>query len=350
MSLPNYKITMLALSLGVAAAMVGCSSNPKKEVVDTGPQSSEQIYFQKAEKALDRGQYTEAAKSLEAIDTYYPTGQYAAQAQLDLLYVKFQQKEYETVVSQADRFIRLNPQHPNVDYVYYIRGVANMELNYDSLMRYTSLQQSHRDTSYMKLAYQNFVDLIRRFPSSQYSVDAAQRMKFIGQELAESEMNVARFNIKRKAWVAAIDRAQWVVEHYPQTPQTPEALATLAYAYNELGDQATSQQYMNLLKLNYPNLVRANGTVNLSAARHDASWVNRATLGIFGREAQANASHDSSSTAPESDNKRSWTNRLSLGLLDKPAQTQHTPAEIPKPPAQSSSQNTQNTDGADAAK
>ncbi|CAG69620.1 MULTISPECIES: outer membrane protein assembly factor BamD [Acinetobacter] len=351
MSLPQYKITMLALSLGVAAAMVGCSSNPKKEVVDTGPQSSEQIYFQKAEKALDRGQYTEAAKSLEAIDTYYPTGQYAAQAQLDLLYVKFQQKEYETVVSQADRFIRLNPQHPNIDYVYYIRGVANMELNYDSLMRYTSLQQSHRDTSYMKLAYQNFVDLIRRFPSSPYSVDAAQRMKFIGQELAESEMNVARFNIKRKAWVAAIDRAQWVVEHFPQTPQTPEALATLAYAYNELGDQATSQQYVNLLKLNYPDLVRANGTVNLRAARHDASWVNRATLGIFGREAQANASRDSSNTTPESDDKRSWTNRLSLGLLDKPAaQTQHTPAEIPKPPVQSSSQNTQNTDGADAAK
>ncbi len=84
-------------------------------------------------------------------------------------------------------------------------------------------------------------------------------------------MNVARFNIKRKAWIAAIDRAQWVVEHYPQTPQTPEALATLAYAYNEIGDKATSEQYVNLLKLNYPNLVRANGTVDLAASRHDAS-------------------------------------------------------------------------------
>lgn len=334
MSLPNYKITMLALSLGVAAAMVGCSSNPKKEVVDTGPQSSEQIYMQKAQQALDRGQYSEAAKSLEAIDTYYPTGQSSAQAQLDLLYVKFQQKEFETVVTQADRFIRLNPQHPNVDYAYYIRGVANMELNYDSLMRYTSLQQSHRDTSYMKLAYQNFVDLIRRFPSSQYSVDAAQRMKFIGQELAESEMNVARFNIKRKAWIAAIDRAQWVVEHYPQTPQTPEALATLAYAYNEIGDKATSEQYVNLLKLNYPNLVRANGTVDLAASRHDASWVNRATLGIFGREAKANANAETTSSNVESTDKRSWTNRLSFGLLDKQKTVDTSTTEMPKPPAQ----------------
>ena len=129
MSLPHYKMTMLALTIGIASAMVGCSSNPKKEVVDTGPQSSEQVYIQKAEKALQSGQYTDAAKHLEALDTYYPTGEYAQQAQLELLYVKFQQKDYEGAIALADRFIRLNPQHPNVDYAYYVRGVANMEQN-----------------------------------------------------------------------------------------------------------------------------------------------------------------------------------------------------------------------------
>lgn len=225
-------------------------------MVDSGPQSSEQAYFEKAQKSLDRGQYLDATKSLEAIDTYYPTGQYAQQAQLELLYSKFKQKDYEGAIALAERFIRLNPQHPNVDYAYYVRAVSNMEQNYDSLMRYTSLQQSHRDVSYLKVAYQNFVDLIRRFPSSQYSVDAAQRMKFIGQELAENEMTAARFNVKRKAWIAAAERSQWVIEHYPQTPQVPEALATLAYSYNQLGDKATSQQYIEVLKLNYPNLVK----------------------------------------------------------------------------------------------
>ena len=109
MSLPRYKMTMLALSLGVATAIVGCSSNPKKEIVDTGPQSSEQVYIQKAEKALERGQYTDAATHLEALDTYYPTGDYAQQAQLELLYVKFQQKDYEGAIALAERFIRLNP-------------------------------------------------------------------------------------------------------------------------------------------------------------------------------------------------------------------------------------------------
>ena len=292
MSLPRYKMTMLALSLGVATAIVGCSSNPKKEVVDTGPQSSEQVYIQKAEKALERGQYTEAAKQLEALDTYYPTGDYTQQAQLELLYVKFQQKDYEAAITLAERFIRLNPQHPNVDYAYYVRGVANMEQNYDGLLRYTSLKQSHRDVSYLKVAYQNFVDFIRRFPSSTYAVDAAQRMKFIGNELAESEMNAARFNIKRKAWLAAIERSHWVVEHFPQTPQVPEALATIAYGYEKLGDTQTAQQYIDVLKLNYPNLVKADGSVNLRAARSEGSWINRATLGILGREAQTSNSMD----------------------------------------------------------
>ena len=317
MSLPHYKITILALSLGVASAFVGCSSNPsKKEVVDKGPQSSEQVYFEKAQKSLERNQYTDAVKSLEALDTYYPTGQYTQQAQLELLYAKFKQKDYEGTIALAERFIRLNPQHPNVDYAYYVRGVANMEMNYDSLIRYTSLQQSHRDVSYIKVAYQNFVDLIRRFPSSKYSVDAAQRMKYIGQELAESEMNAARFNIQRKAWLAAAERAQWVIEHYPQTPQTPEALATLAYSYQKLGDTATSQQYVDILKLNYPNLVKSNGEVNLRAARKDSSWVNRATLGLLGRQSKnVDSKNIDANTETE---KRSLTNRLSFGLLDKP--------------------------------
>ncbi|PWB15717.1 outer membrane protein assembly factor BamD [Acinetobacter sp. AM] len=323
MSLPRYKITMLALSLGIASAMVGCSSNPKKEVVDTGPQLSEQVYIQKAEKALDNGQYTDAAKYLEAIDTYYPTGDYAQQAQLELLYTKFQQKDYEGTISLAERFIRLNPQHPNVDYAYYVRGVANMEQNYDGLMRYTSLKQSHRDTSYLKLAYQNFVDFIRRYPSSTYAVDAAQRMKYIGNELAESEMNVARFNIKRKAWLAAVERSQWVIEHYPQTPQIPEALATVAYGYEQLGDKTTAQQYIDVLKLNYPNLVKSDGSVNLRAVRKEGSWINRATLGVFGREEQS-AIETPKTTAPTA--QRSLTNRMTFGLLGRPDVSSEGPA------------------------
>ena len=317
MSLPRYKITILALTIGITTSIIGCSSNPKKEVVDKGPQSSEQVYIQNVEKALERGQYTDAIKYLEAIDTYYPTGEYAQQAQLELIYAKFQQNDYEETVALADRFIKMNPQHPNADYAYYVRGVANMEQNYDGLMRFTSLKQSHRDVSYLKVAYQNFVDLIRRYPSSTYAVDAAQRMKFISNELAESEMNAMRFNVKRKAWIAAIERAQWVVEHYPNTPQIPEALATISYCYAQLGDQSLAKQYVDVLKLNAPELVNADGTVNMRAARKEGSWVNRATLGIFGRNAKSAEEKEVTIPAPKKA-QPSLLNRATFGLLDRP--------------------------------
>ena len=322
MSLPRYKVVMLATSLAVSLSIVGCSSNPKKkDVVDLGPKSTEQAYYQKASKALDRKQYTEAAEALEAIETYYPTGQYTQKAQMDLIYTRFQQKDYLATVALADRFIRLYPNHPQADYAYYVRGVANMEQNYDGLLRYTSLKQAHRDTSYLTNAYQNFVDFIRRFPSSQYAVDAAQRMKHIQNELAESEINVARFNVERKAWLAAAERAQWVFEHYPQTPQIPEAVATLAYAYDKLGTKDLATKYYSILKLNYPHLINNKGEVNLRAARKEASLLNRVTLGILGRESRTLGSEQIDDAHVEQTESRSWLNRLSLGVLDRPEVT-----------------------------
>ncbi|TXJ09141.1 MAG: outer membrane protein assembly factor BamD [Acinetobacter sp.] len=315
MSLPRLNILVLSLSVGIASVMVGCSSNPKK-VTDTGPKSSEQAYYQKATVALQKGRYDEALKQLEAIDTYFPTGQYTQQAQLDLLYTRFKQSDFAGVVALADRFIRLNPQHPQVEYAYYIRGVANMEQNYDGLLRYTSLKQAHRDVSYLKAAYQNFTDFIQRFPSSKYAVDAAQRMKFIGNELAENEMSAARFNIERKAWVAAIQRARWVVEYYPQTPQIPEAIATLVYSYQQLGDKDSAKQYTALLQANYPQLIKSNGEVNLWAARHQGSLFNRFTLGILGRSS-GSAEVKNGEVMIQDEQPTHWLNRLSFGVFDQ---------------------------------
>ncbi len=329
MSLPRFNILVLSLSIGITSVMVGCSSNPKK-VTDAGPASSEQAYYEKAIKALEREQYTEASKQLEALDTYFPTGQYTQQAQLDLMYTRFKQGDYAGSIALADRFIRLNPQHPQVEYAYYLRGVANMEQNYDGLLRYTSLKQAHRDNSYLKTAYQNFADFIRRFPTSKYAVDAAERMKFIGQELAESEMNIARFNIKREAWVAAIQRSRWVLDYYPQTPQIPEAIATIAYAYQQLGDSQSAKQYTELLQANYPQLVKKNGEVNLRAARNQRSLVNKLTLGIFGRSSNTANLDDTqvvnpSSLSQDTTTDKSWLNRVSFGLLDSSEATEVVP-------------------------
>lgn len=307
----KFKLTVLSLAL---MTMAGCSTlglKSKKDVEDLGPQSTDQVYFEKAERALNKGQYSEASKSLEAIKSYYPTGQYAEQAELNLIYTKFQQKDYESAINAADRFLQLYPQHDKLDYVYYVRGVANMEQNYDSLIRYTSLKQAHRDLGYLRLAYQNFKDLIIRYPSSEYAVDAAQRMTFIGHELAESEMNVARFNLKRKAWIAALERALWVIQYYPQTPLIPEAVATVAYSYQKLGQAENAQQYIQLLQANYPHLVKSNGDINLRAARNERSILNIATLGLFGDNARTVTLGDHTSTSEP----RSLINKATFGLL-----------------------------------
>lgn len=318
MSSLQYKFTVLAFSVGLTA-IAGCSTfgfkKDKKEVVDLGPQATEQVYYEKAQRALEKGQFSEASKSLEAIKSYYPTGQYAEQAELELIYSKFNQKDYPATISLAERFIQTYPKHPRLDYAYYVRGVANMEQNYDSLIRYTALKQAHRDIGYLKVAYQNFKDLIIRYPSSEYSIDAAQRMVFIIQELAENEMNVARFNLNRKAWLAALERSQWVIEHYPQTPQIPEAIATVSYAYEKLGDTQSAKQYAELLKLNYPHLVKSDGSVNLNAARSQRSFWNKATLGLFGRNAETQTQSQNIQTNPSS-SERSLLNKVSFGLLD----------------------------------
>lgn len=283
MSLRRFHVLVCSISLAIAGGMAGCSSNPSKSSVkDTGPQKGELAYYQAAQKNLKHGQWGEANKSLEALDTYYPTSEFNEQAQLGLMYSRFQQADYPGVITTAERFIRTYPNSTQLDYAYYIRGVANMEQNYDGLMRYTSLKQAHRDLGYIRLAYGNFREFIQRFPNSKYAVDAAQRMQYINEELAESEMNVARFNIERQAWLAAIQRARWVLEYYPQTPQTPEALATIAYGYQKLGDNETAKQYLDVIRANYPQLLHGD-KVDLEAARGKPSLLNRASLGILGR-------------------------------------------------------------------
>lgn len=271
----------LPLVLSVTLFTSGCAVFKGSEKPDAGPAFSEQIYYERAQKSLLRNQLDDASTALEALDTYYPTGAYTEQAQLDLMYTRFRQSDYTSAASTAERFIRLYPNNPQLDYAHYLRGVANMEIGFDSLLRYTSLQQAHRDVSFLRIAYDNFNELLQKYPNTRYRFDSVQRLQHINQQFAENEMNVARYNVKRGAWVGAIQRARWVLEYYPQTPQIPEAIATLGYSYQQLGMTEQATQYRDLLKLNYPSLVK-NDQIALKAAQHQPSWLNRMTLGIAG--------------------------------------------------------------------
>jgi len=291
MSLPRLTGLVVPVVLSGSLLMSACSSLSGKDSAakkDLGPTKTEQGYYQSAQRSLDNAHFDVATKDLEALETYYPIGAYTEQSQLDLMYARFRNSDYPGAISAADRFIKLYPQNPQIDYAMYVRGVANMEIGSDSLLRYTNLNPAHRDTGYLRTAYDSFRDLVNKYPQSIYSPDAAQRMRFINNQFAESEINVARYYVDRKAYVAAVERASWVVQYYQQTPQIPEALATLVICYQKLGMNDLADQYLNVIKQNYPNLVHDN-TVSLAEARGEGSVLNRMTFGILGRRASATA-------------------------------------------------------------
>ncbi len=324
MSLPRLTglgVPVVVLALSGSLLMSGCSSLPftkdLKEKKDAGPAKTEQAYYQAAQYSLGRARFDDATKSLEALETYYPVGAYTEQSQLDLMYARYRNSDFPGVISAADRFIKLYPANAQVDYAYYLRGVSNMESGTDSLIRYTKLNPAHRDTGYLRAAFDDFRDLISKYPQSAYAPDAAQRMRYITNQFAEGEMNVARYNIERKAYLAAAERAGWVVEYYQQTPQIPEALATLVFCYQKLGMNDLATQYLNLLKENYPSLVH-NDSVNLAEARGEASWVNKVTLGLIGQRSDVRVpttgqAYQPTTAAPE--------NNANLSTLNKAGQT-----------------------------
>ncbi len=282
-------VSLLSLSL---VGLTGCQTlknnkllGKKADIIATKANKSEQGYYNSAQSNLKKENYNSAIKDLTDLRTFYPVGQYSEQALLDLMYAQFIHGDYLDAAASADRFIQLYPTNPQIDYAHYTRGVANMQAGGKGLMQYTALTQAHRDTSYPRLAFANFQELIGRYPNSAYAPDAAQRMRYIYNQFAESEMDSARWYIKRKAYAAAANRAKWVFQYYPQSVQIPEAVATLAYSYDKLGMNDTAQQYKQLLALNYPQLLDKNGSVRLANARTKPSLLNIVTLGILGRSA-----------------------------------------------------------------
>lgn len=282
-------VSLLSLSL---MGLTGCQTlknnklfGKKDEIVATKANKSEQGYYNSAQSNLKKENYTSAIKDLTDLRTFYPVGQYSEQALLDLMYAQFTHADYLDAAASADKFIQLYPTNPQIDYAHYTRGVANMQAGGKGVLQYTSLNQAHRDTSYPRLAFSNFQELIGRYPNSPYAPDAAQRMRYIYNQFAESEMDTARWYIKRKAYAAAANRAKWVFQYYPQSVQVPEAIATMAYSYDKLGMTDTAKQYNQLLAVNYPQLLDKNGKVRLANARTKPSLLNTLTLGVFGRPA-----------------------------------------------------------------
>jgi len=237
----------LAFLLLAVLLLGGCAST----LDDTSKWSAEQLYSE-AKAALEAGDYESAIKHFETLEAKYPFGEYAEQAQLDTAYAYYKFEEADSAIAAADRFIKLHPRHPNVDYAYYLRGLASASKKDNPLEFAFSIDPSLLDPSSARQAFMYFNQLVQRFPDSRYAEDAVAHMKVLRKHLAEHEIHVARYYIKRQAYVAAANRAASVLETYPRSPAIREALDILITAYEGLDLQDLAADVKRVKALNFP--------------------------------------------------------------------------------------------------
>lgn len=256
---------------------------------DVVPESSEQALYRNAQSSLRSGNYSLAITKLEALETRFPFGSYAEQAQLELVFAHFMAYDQDAAIRAADRFIRLHPQHANVDYAYYLRGLAYFESGRGYIDRIGAAQVAQRDMTSVEDAFSDFNQLVVRYPGSLYAQDAKQRMIYLRNLLAESELAVADFYMRRGGFVAALNRARYVVETYPGAPSTPDALVILIEANYRLGLTNSANDALRVLAANYPNHSGFDGQGNFLledvVRNRDRSWINVLTFGLLDRPA-----------------------------------------------------------------
>lgn len=240
------KGTAIAL---LTLAMTACSSSPEDEGFSKA--SPENLYRQ-ARTSMELGNYSKAVQTLEALDSRYPFGPHKTQVQLDLIFAYYKMDDSASGVANIDRFLRLNPTHPNIDYVYYMRGLTNMQADSYLFHDMLNIDRTDRDPQNAQQAFKDFDRLIKTYPNSKYAADAQQRMQFLKNRLAKYSINVAEYYIKMNAWSAAAVRAQTVMEKFPGTPETERALEIMATAYEELGQEQLKANVLTVMKANFP--------------------------------------------------------------------------------------------------
>lgn len=252
--------TRLAAILMATTLLAGCASSKTSEEKDEeAPDIQEHKLYEEGRSALENRSFTTALNRLEAIDTRFPFGETAQQAQLELIYVYYENSNWEGARAAASRFIRLHPDHPQVDYAYYLRGLAAWQAGRFSLEGLRMIDIAKRDPGATRDAYGDFRELIQRFPNSQYASDARQRIIYLRNLLAQHELEVADFYLRKGAYLAAVKRGQWVIENYPQAEGTRDALAVMVEGYMGLGMDERARESLAVLVENAPDHSRLKG-------------------------------------------------------------------------------------------
>jgi outer membrane protein assembly factor BamD len=245
-SMKYILVFMFALLLN-ACAIFGDPT----ELDDTKGWTAERIYAEGQAKMFDKD-YEKAIVYFGKLESRYPNGRYATQAQLETAYAHFKKQDPILCVAAADRFIKLHPNHPNVDYAYYLKGLAVFNER-GFIEKATEQQISDRDPRGLRDSFTSFKELVTRFPNSKYSKDATQRMVYLANSLSDHELHVARYYMKRHAYLAAANRCKYVLEYFPQSPGVEQALVIMISAYDLLSLDDLKNDTLRILKTNYPN-------------------------------------------------------------------------------------------------
>jgi len=248
-------MTKLLSALILSLFLIACSEDGVKS--DPYASWSALEFYDEATLALEAGEFEEAIKHLENLEARFPFSPYARQAQLDVAYAYYKFDEPESAIAAADRFIRINPRDPNVAYAWYLKGLADYNRGSSFMDGLFPRDLSQHDNKSMGEALRSFSTLVERYPDSRYAPDAYQHMVFLRNKLAQAELHAARYYIKRKAWLAAAKRGQYVLETYPTTPASRDALGIMVTAYKALG--------LNDLAASAQSVVDANQDIDTSA-------------------------------------------------------------------------------------
>jgi outer membrane protein assembly factor BamD len=228
--------------------LIACGS---KEVEDvTAGWSAEELYNSAKGEMID-GNYQTAIERYEILESRYPFGKYATQAQIDVGYAYYKYDELPAALSAIDRFIKLNPRHPAVDYAYYLKGIINFNRGGSILDKIHARDIAEHDQSIMITSFNDFQILVRRFPDSKYAADARQRLIYLRDKLANSELNVAKFYASHNAWVAVANRTRTILQTYPGTSAIKPALEIQLLAYQSLGLEQLAADTQRIIDLNY---------------------------------------------------------------------------------------------------
>ncbi len=242
-------VFLISLSIYVLI-LPGCATTAEEEIEQANKTAA--TLYNEAKSALNQEDYETAIQKLESLEARFPFGKYAQQAQLDIAYAYYKYEEPESAVAAADRFIRLYPRHPKVDYAYYLKGLVKFNQGHSVFDKISGTDPAKRDPDSARKSFLYFSQLVSRFPDSKYTPDAIERMKYLRNALARHELYAAQYYVKMGAYVAAANRAKYILQHFYMTPSTQDALQIMIDAYTQLGLPQLAADAQRVYDLNFP--------------------------------------------------------------------------------------------------